>query len=34
MKVSKLVTGGLMLVGGFVVVMWLWNMWGPGAAGE
>jgi hypothetical protein len=33
MKVGKIVTTGLMLVGGFVVVMWVWNAWGPGANG-
>jgi hypothetical protein len=33
MKVGKIVTTGLMLVGGFVVVVWVWNQWGPGAGG-
>jgi hypothetical protein len=33
MKVSKVITTGLVLVGGFVVVMFVWNNWGPGAAG-
>jgi hypothetical protein len=33
MKVSKLAGIGLMIVGGIVVVTWVWNTWGPGAGG-
>ena len=32
MKASKLLGGGLMIVGGIVVVLWVWNSWGPGAS--
>jgi hypothetical protein len=29
-SIGKLVAPALMIVGGFVVVMWVWNRWGGG----
>jgi hypothetical protein len=33
MRPTKWIVPGLAIVGGWVVVMWAWNQWGPGSQG-